>query len=70
MKKILSGYLVVFILLIFSTLLLNAQPLPGPGENGDPIRPAPVGPGLVILAGMTAAYAAGKVFVMKKRNKP
>lgn len=62
MKKIILKIFLVTMLTALSLAYAYAQPLPGNGDDGDPIRPAPIGSGWVILLGLAGAYSATKLW--------
>lgn len=61
--------LILFAFLFLGAQTLSADPLPPPpdhGQGGDQ-QPAPIGSGLLILAGLGAAYGARKVYNARKK---
>ena len=58
------------ILLAFAPIIItHAQPPPGPGEEGSPLEPTPIGGGVVLLLVMAGAYGAKKVYDARTRMK-
>ncbi|MDR4989357.1 MAG: hypothetical protein RG741_11030 [Bacteroidales bacterium] len=60
--------LILTAFLFFAAQSLSAHPLPPPPEHGGSgDQPAPIGSGLLILAGLTAAYGAKKVYDARRK---
>ncbi len=68
MKSNIFKTLILFAFIFLGAQSLSADPLPPPpdhGGSGD--QPAPIGSGLLILAGLGAAYGAKKMYDARKK---
>jgi hypothetical protein len=72
-RKHILSFLFAISLLLASSLQLPAQPPPDsdPSRGGteQPVQEAPIGGGLLIMAGLGLAYGAGKVYAGRKRDE-